>query len=124
MPQIQGPTDEYGWWTAQATELRPMNAAEARDIVVECLFEAQKTTFARTKGKLGIRTDDEAVRKSVTSLVRLSFEDTGGTFDRPTKEALGVAIAKLAELSRSWGTPRDIIEHHRAEIEKVLAQVV
>lgn len=108
-------------WEVQPAELRMMDTKKARDIIIKCFFEAQKETIARAKEKLGNTADDDSILKSVTAIVKTTFTEVKSNFDNPTKEDLMQVIGSLAKKSQGWGTPADIIEHHKKQIEKVLS---
>jgi len=94
---------------------------KARDLVIECFMAAQRETFTHTKEKLGLAVDSATLERSVVGAVRVAFRKTGGDFDEPTAPSILRAVDALAATASSWGTPEDVIEHHHAEIEKVLA---
>jgi len=52
--------------------------------------------------------------------VRLAFREGAADFDYPTKDSLMAAVQILARKSQQWGTPPEIAEHHKAQIERVL----
>lgn len=114
---------KYSAWHADEHDLsETIHPQRARDLIIECFFEAQRETFERTKQNLGVATDDAAIRRSIVSVVRLSFDQVDGDFDSPTRTSLEQVVAALAAHAAAWGTPSDIIEHHRMEIEKVMAR--
>jgi len=112
--------ERFKRWFVSEEDLQGLNPIKARDIIIKCFFEAQKETFARVKESLGRKVTDEEILDSVTNALRLVFKEIGGSFDNPTKEDLFKIVERLASKSASWGTPQDIIEHHRSQIEKVL----
>jgi hypothetical protein len=113
-------TKRFRRWCVSEGDLRDLNPAKARDLIIRCFYEAQKETFARAKQRLGTPSDDEDVHRSVVAAVRLAFKETGGDFGEPTKESLAKVVECLAEKATSWGTPQDIVNHHKGEIRKVL----
>lgn len=108
------------YWVCPTSRLRNLDATKARDLVVECFYQAQSETFQAQKERMGMSTDEEAVRKTVLGAVRAAFAKAGGDFDYPTRESLSRAVDALALSAASWGTPREIIEHHKAQIATVL----
>ena len=112
-------------WCINENDLEGINPVKARDLIVECFFEAQKETFKRvsekTKNKSGRSTRDEDVLKTVTAAIKLAFKDVEGDFENPTKESLTKVVEYLAKRAGTWGTPEDIINHHKGQIQKVLS---
>jgi len=113
----------YGEWCARTQGLRSMSALQARDLMIECFYEAQHATFQRSKQRLGTEWDEESVRRSVTAAVRGGFEQVGEDFEHPSKTSIVEVMTALARKARSWGTPNDIIEHHKQEMENVIALI-
>ena len=107
-------------WVIQEKDLEGLTPLKARDLIIRCFFEAQKETLARVKQTLGRETSDEEIQKSVVNLIKLTFKEVGGSYENPTKKGLGNLVQSLAQKSSAWGTPNDIIEHHKGEITKVL----
>lgn len=114
---------QYARWSVTPDDLREMDAVKARDLVVECFYDAQRETFMRAKENLGVTPDEVSIRRSVKGAVRLAFATTGGDFDAPTCQSLMAAIGDLAAKAATWGTPPDVIDHHRSQIEIVLAEL-
>ncbi len=107
-------------WCIQDSDLEGVEPSAARDILIECFFEAQKETFARVKKDLGSRAEVEDVRRSVEQAVKLTFKEAGHDFANPTRRALEDVVQILARKAGSWGTPDDIIDHHMIEIQRLL----
>lgn len=103
--------------------LRIMTPLKARDLIAQCFFEAQRETFARAKKSLGKEVSEPEILKSVKSAIRVTIEEVGGNFDAPSKDDLGKAVQALARKAASWGTPADIIEHHKGQIMKILGSL-
>ena len=102
-------------------ELKNLTVIGARNLVVQCFFEAQRETFERAAQSLGATPSDAELYRTVEGAVRLSFRSAGGDFDEPTAEALMAAVEKLALKAQAMGTPLDIIEHHREQLGRVFA---
>ena len=100
-----------------------MTPEKARDLVVRCFIEAQKETFQHARERLGSSTDAQSIQQSMTASVRMVFTELGFDFDRPTPEALGKVVERLARSAMSWGTPPEIIDHHKKQIEMVLGRL-
>lgn len=112
-----------GHWSVSEADLVGLDAAKARNLIVRCFFEAQKETVARAQESLGMGHDDAAVHRAVEDAVRLAFTSSGFSFDRPTKPALQAVVELLARRSSAFGTPTDIIAHHKEQIELVLGRL-
>ena len=105
-------------WFLDASDLLDMKPIKARDLIVKCFYEAQKETIAAAGKKIGQAQND--LQNTVTGAVRLAFREAAADFDQPTKASLIAAVQILARKSKQWGTPPDIVEHHKAQIERVL----
>jgi DNA-binding response OmpR family regulator len=114
---------EYVRWKCRDEDLMDMTPSKARDLIIQCFFDAQKETFARAKRELGKEVSDPTIHNSVKSVVKLTFAEAGGNFENPSKEDLGRVVKTLALKASSWGTPADIIEYHKGEISKVLGSL-
>ena len=112
--------ERFHRWSLQDKDLENLTPYKARDIMVTCFIEAQKETFARSKKDLGISSDDRQLRESITTAIKLVFKEVGGDFERPEKEKLIKAMEVLWRRAASWGTPQDIIEYHKGQMQKVV----
>lgn len=108
-------------WCPTDADLKNLDLEKARDLIVDCFFEAQKETLTRAKEQLGEVPDDATLRKDVETMVRITFREIGFSFDAPTKENLGLVVVGLAKKAKAWGTPKDIIEHHQGLIGRIFA---
>ncbi len=115
--------DRFHRWRLKEEDLRDLSPEKARDLIVKCFYEAQKETFARSKQLLGLRDDEKQLQTSVLSAIRLAFKETGGDFNNPTKNSLTKVVEVLGRKSKAWGTPEDIIEYHRSQIMRVIAEL-
>lgn len=112
--------ERFKRWSPSESELADMNPLKARDLIITCFFEAQKETFARSRQQLGLQSGEKELHTSIESAIKLVMKETGGDFDHPTRESLAKAVEVLARKASSWGTPEDIIEHHKKLIQNVL----
>ena len=117
-------TDEvkkFGHWRVSSQDLVSLSPLKARDLVIKCFFEAQKETFARANQNLGKQgATDDGIMQNVTMAVKMVFKENGSDFDNPSRESLRKVVESLARKAGVWGTPQDIIDHHKGEIEKIL----
>jgi len=112
---------QFGHWKVSSQDLAGISPMKARDLVIRCFFEAQRETFERANKHLGQRgATDEGIMQNVTMAVKMVFKETGGDFEKPSKESLRKVVESLARKASVWGTPQDIIDHHKGEIEKIL----
>ena len=111
-------------WCPDDAQLANLTVVEARDLIVNCFFEAQKETLSRAKEKLGRDAgDDAALHRDVENIVKMTFRELGYPYDSPTQEQLGAVVMQLAEKAAAWGTPKDIIEYHRVLIGRIFSKL-
>ena len=113
----------FNRWTVEESDFRNITPLKARGLIIECFFDAQKETFARTKQQLGKVASDSEIRSSVEGALKLAFKEAGEDFEKPTKASLAKVVDILGRKAMVWGTPQDIIEHHKQEIGKVLGSL-
>lgn len=113
----------FGHWCPSTEDIVDIDTVGARDLMIECFYQAQHATFERMKMRMGTSWDEASVRKSVTGAIRTALNQVGADWDAPTRSELVDAVEVLAKRAKSWGTPEDIIDHHRVEIEKVLQRL-
>jgi hypothetical protein len=114
---------QFNRWAPSRQDLQGLDPIKARDLIINCFFEAQRETFVRAKKTLNLQTDAKSVQESVSSAVRMAFREAGEDFDRPSRASLQKVVQVLAARSAGWGTPPDIIEYHRGHILKILDQL-
>lgn len=110
-------------WAVKEAELEGLDAARARDLLVECFMAAQRETFVQAKGNLGLPIDEDSLRRSVESAVRSALKSAGGDYGAPTRQSIEGAIKVLAASAAAWGTPPEIVAHHHAQIERIVARL-
>jgi hypothetical protein len=110
----------YVKWSIPEAELEQLDVCKARDLIRQCFFEAKKETFERARRLLGQVPSDEEIKLTVEGAVRLAFKECDGRYEAPTREDLAGVVGILARKSANWGTPEDIVDHHRGQIQKVL----
>lgn len=113
----------YNEWQFRQILPAEIDAATARDILLDCFYTAHGAHFEATKTQLGISAEGERVLKSAKGVIRLAFKHVGGNYDTPTKAQLEKVAAYLADKSRSWGTPELVVQRHQAEMQRVLSRV-
>ncbi len=111
----------YRRWTLDKDDLSDINPIKARDLIVKCFYEAQRETFRMARERITLSTSDEDIRKSVVQTIKSAFKEAGGDYDNPTQKSLTAVVQILAGKSSAWGTPDEIIEHHKGQIQMVLS---
>lgn len=69
---------------------------------------------------IGTETDEESLRSNVEGVIRMAFKEIGGDFNDPTKEDFVNILDVLSRKASAWGTPKDIIEHHRETMSEII----
>jgi hypothetical protein len=100
--------------------LSGLNPVKARDLVVECFHFAQKDKFKALRMKAGIPSTDADIANSIKVMVKLTFAEVGGDFQEPTKDVLLQVVDFLGNKEAMWGTPKDIIEHNKGQMLKII----
>ncbi len=114
---------KYTRWSVNPKDLLDVTPTKARDIIIECFFEAQKEIMAQASQMVGRTQDETQLLETVKTIVKVAFRETSGDFDRPTKEDLVRVVESLSKKSAAWGTPDSIRDHHKKQIEKVLERL-
>jgi hypothetical protein len=115
--------DRFNRWAPSRQDLQNLDPFKARDLIINCFFEAQRETFVRAKKTLNLQTDARSVQESVNAAVRNAFREAGEDFDHPSRASLQKVVQVLAARSAGWGTPPDIIEYHRGHILGILGKL-
>ncbi len=110
-------------WELCESDLADITPEKARDLIINCFYSAQTETFIRARRQIGVRSSNEDIQASVIAGVRAAFKEIGGDFDKPSKESLEKVVQALAKKSASWGTPEDIIEYHKKQIQRILERL-
>ena len=108
-------------WRIPADELDRITPTRAMELLTDCFFHAQKEHMRRAKQMLGKADDEQEIRKTIHTMIRLACREVDCSFDSPDRRGMLRLIDLLAEKSHSMGTPEDIIEHHRKEAERLAA---
>lgn len=107
-------------WFLSHKDLLGLTPLKARDLIIKCFFTAQKETFEKSRRKKGFSTTDKDIKATVVAAVKSVLVHIGADFDNPSEESLARVVEVLAAKAKSWGTPQDIIDHHKAQIKRVL----
>jgi len=111
----------YGRWEIPAETLQNPTAEVARDCFIDCFYEAQKEVFSRPEA--GEAPPEERLQEMVEEAVRMVFEQVGADFEQPSKEVLQKVLNALVQNASSWGTPKDIVEHHQSQLQTLLGKL-
>lgn len=114
-------TERFKKWFLKESDLGDLTPSKVRSLIIECFYEAQKETFRNIKKQIGANSTDEEIRKTVIAGIKLAFKKVGADFEKPTKDSLLLVVAYLARQAASWGTPPDIIQHHKTQLQKVIS---
>jgi hypothetical protein len=106
-------------WSVGPVTLASITPEKARDLLVECFVTAQEETFRKTRQRLHMPTSQGELERAIAGVVRRAFTDCGHDFERPTVQALEDVADHLARQAAQFGTPGDVVQHHRAEFAKV-----
>lgn len=118
-----GRVKTFNRWRLRPAEVKGLDATRARDLFVDCFFEAQKETLSRAKRNLGFETNDEEMKRATATIVKMAFKEVGADFERPTRKSLEKVLDTLTHKAEAWGTPEDIIEHHRQQLGMMLTML-
>jgi hypothetical protein len=111
----------YERWFCTPADLLEIDPGRARNLIVECFFEAHHEAMTRSNALRGLDTDPDLVRMEALGAVLNAFKRTGSDYNNPDKAGLIRVVGSLADNASVLGTPRDIIEHHKQQIAIVLA---
>jgi hypothetical protein len=108
------------WQDHEGQTSEKLTIAHVRDSLVDCFTATHGPRFSESRAALGMETTPHAVRGTILGMVRLAFQQVGGSYDDPTPESLARAVSLLAERSLEWGVPEDVVfEHHCTMIRAV-----
>ncbi len=114
---------KYELWFVSADDLKEVTPKKARDIIIKCFFDAQKATFAIAGEKQGKKTNEIELHEAIKSEVKKTFNEAKCDFGNPTKECLRKVVELLYIKSASLGTPKEVRDHHKGQIEKILRRL-
>lgn len=90
------------------TEKEP-TPEKVRDAIVSCFFEAHCLDAGISEGK------SEATRGYCKKVVNKAFTESGGDFNKPTKDSIMKAMGWLGEFSKNFRDP-SIIKKNTQQI--------
>jgi len=89
---------------------KEVTATMVRDAIVTCFYEAH---CAETS--LSPEEKTPTNKEYCKTIIKKSFEDSGGDFDKPNKEAILGVLDNLVEFSKNFRDP-SMIEKHYTQI--------
>ena len=108
-------------WCVSDTDLVDLTPAKMRELIVDCFFHAQKETLARASSAMQMPSGDDDLRLTITSAVRRAFDEVDGDFEQPDKASIMGCLGVLARKAEIWGTPSEVIEHHKGEMMRAMS---
>ena len=114
---------KYELWFVSADDLKEVTPKKARDIIIRCFIDAQKATFAMSGEKQGKKLSDAELYEAIELEVKKTFNEAKCNFENPTKECLRKVVDLLYIKSASLGTPKEVRDHHKGQIEKILRRL-
>jgi len=100
--------------------ITPVNVREA---IIECFFQAhgeiEKKNLKELQADFGESGMARLTRAHTERIIRKSFKETGGNFERPSKKEIIACMDWLAEYSKNFRAP-EIIKKHYSQIMKLV----
>jgi hypothetical protein len=91
---------------------KPVTPLIVRDAIIECFSQAHCADA-------GMDISKEEGRIYCKTIVQKAFEDTGGDFNKPTKESIRAALKNLAEFARKFRDQETVQKHYGQIMELV-----
>ncbi|MDY0339654.1 MAG: hypothetical protein RBS17_00375 [Coriobacteriia bacterium] len=89
-------------------------------MLLRCFAQQHGERFAAQERELGLRTGGCSGDTAVEAMVRLAFQQVGGSFERPSRETLTRVVNLLSERSLEWGgVPESILECHTTMMRQI-----
>jgi len=89
---------------------KKITALMVRDAIVTCFYDAHCAETGLSPNK-----KSPANKEYCQTIIKKSFEDTGGDFDKPDKQSILGTLDNLIEFSKNFRNP-SIIKKHYNEI--------
>jgi hypothetical protein len=115
--------ESFQRWFLTQKDMIDLTPLKARDLIIKCFYTAQKETFFRSKQDKKLPTADKDIMTTVTGAIRAVFSSIGADYDNPAIGDLLRVVDILGANSKSWGTPHDIIEHHKKQLVTMLSRL-
>ena len=107
-------------WVLKERYLENLTPEKARDFLIDCVFTAHLDGFKRSLKHIETIKDDD-IRENAAAVLYALFHDIGGNFDYPSKKSMVRVIGRLSQAEENWGTPRDLVEHHRGQLLRLIS---
>ncbi|OGG01765.1 hypothetical protein A2Z33_00295 [Candidatus Gottesmanbacteria bacterium RBG_16_52_11] len=103
---------------------KPVSCEDVRDAIVECFTQAHQKELEdlRQYAHLSDNEFEQLKRVNVRQMVRQYFLDSGGDYDRPTKQSLIGVIDKLKTFAWNFRSP-EIIARQYGEIMQLVERL-
>lgn len=104
---------------------KPVSPSDVRDAIVECFTQAHSEALSELKNYNKDLSDaefEQIKRINVEQLIRNFFEETGGNFDKPTRDSIMPVLDKLREFAKNFRSP-EVIQKHFEEICILLKKI-
>lgn len=112
----------FGQWNINISDLDDLSPVKVRDLIIECLYKAERETFLRIKNESNISSNEneKEIREYIETRVKIAFDTVGGNFEHPTKESLSNVAVVIAKMSTLFGTPKNVIEFHKGQMQRLI----
>ena len=114
------PEKIFGQWNITSSDLEDLSPIKVRDLIIECLYRAQKKTLLRIKHKLDISSNEKEIKEYIKARIKMAFDEVGGDFEYPTRESLSNVVVVVVKMSTLFGTPKNIVEHHKGQMQRLI----
>ncbi len=110
-------------WFLRPRDLMGLTPVKARDLIAQCFYESERDVYLDSQRAQGHAATYDEILKMVEGTVRRAFEETGHSYDEPTKNALKDVVNVLMRKAAAWKTPQDLIVHHREDLGRIIASL-
>ncbi|MBI5147536.1 MAG: hypothetical protein HZA37_00055 [Parcubacteria group bacterium] len=103
----------------------PVTPEIVRDAIVKCFTVAHAEVLEELKEFTTVENQEafeEMKRANVEALIRQFFKESGGDFDRPTKETVIATLGKLVDFSEKFRSP-EIVKKHKDAISVIIGKL-
>lgn len=100
-----------------------LTAVFVRDELIECFFTSQKEILALAAQAMHRGGSDAEIRGNVTQIIRMAFQEVGGSFDEPTKASILQVMEVLRRKSTATGKAAEIVEYHARQMMELVQQL-
>lgn len=102
---------------------KPFTPQQVQEAIVECFTRAHSQVLEQEMGRLTNELPTSEIEKlkkiNVRLLIKKYFQEVGGDYETPTRQALIAVCNKLAEFARHFRS-EEIISKHYGEIMRLI----